>query len=200
MCHRYNTTLFLIDEPFTSKLCSHCGFVNYQLGSSSIFVCPNPFCQRVFDRDIAATYNIDNRFEVIQAYAISAGHGQLFNTGGQASFNEAKQFNNDLYESFKDRVTELQPSATAPPGSAVTGRGRKHPLLCLTVGGGHAGPASQHEASDHHSMQPGAAVAPQSVVAMAIPPTVAPPTSQVVTAPLYAQAVTATAFNTMTPY
>jgi transposase len=44
-------SFYVIDEPWTSKLCSHCGWIHYELGGSAIFFCPNPACRAVVERD-----------------------------------------------------------------------------------------------------------------------------------------------------
>ena len=45
-------------EEYTSKTCSHCGGQHPTLGANKTFLCPNPQCQRIFDRDVNASYNI----------------------------------------------------------------------------------------------------------------------------------------------
>lgn len=48
-CNLHKINLKVIDEAFTSKVCSICGEENKQLGSSKIFKCPN--CKKILDRD-----------------------------------------------------------------------------------------------------------------------------------------------------
>jgi len=51
-----NTKLTICTEEYTSKTCSKCGKLNYCLGSSEFFTCPN--CKLEIDRDINAARNI----------------------------------------------------------------------------------------------------------------------------------------------
>lgn len=46
----------VVDESYTSKTCSNCGYLHSGLGSNKIFECPN--CSIVMDRDINAARNI----------------------------------------------------------------------------------------------------------------------------------------------
>lgn len=48
-CNIHKINLKVIDESFTSKICSLCGEENKHLGSSKIFKCPN--CNKILDRD-----------------------------------------------------------------------------------------------------------------------------------------------------
>lgn len=48
-CNLYKINYKVIDESFTSKVCSLCGTENKKLGSSKIFNCPN--CKKLIDRD-----------------------------------------------------------------------------------------------------------------------------------------------------
>ena len=48
--------LFLVDESFTSKTCTRCGWLNQSLGKSKTFVCKN--CDLNIDRDINGARNI----------------------------------------------------------------------------------------------------------------------------------------------
>jgi transposase len=45
-------------EEYTSKTCSNCGSQHPTLGRSKTFICPNPNCQRIFDRDVNSGLNI----------------------------------------------------------------------------------------------------------------------------------------------
>ena len=54
--HYNNITLKIQDESFTSIMCSTCGIINDDLGSSKIFNCSN--CKNTYDRDMNACRNI----------------------------------------------------------------------------------------------------------------------------------------------
>ena len=45
-------------EEYTSKTCGSCGRINRGLGSSKRFVCPQPNCSLIIDRDLGAARNI----------------------------------------------------------------------------------------------------------------------------------------------
>jgi len=49
-CNSYKINYMIIDESYTSKICSKCGEMKEDLGSSKIFSCDN--CNVVMDRDI----------------------------------------------------------------------------------------------------------------------------------------------------
>ena len=51
-----NTKIMLVDESFTSKTCTGCGWYNTKLGSSKIFKCNE--CKLIIDRDINGARNI----------------------------------------------------------------------------------------------------------------------------------------------
>ena len=53
-----SSSLIIPTEEYTSKTCSHCGTQNPGLGRSKIFNCPNPTCQKIFDRDVNSGLNI----------------------------------------------------------------------------------------------------------------------------------------------
>jgi len=55
-CNEYNKDLHIVDEKYTSKLCSNCCIENETLGSSKIFNCKN--CNLCLDRDINSCRNI----------------------------------------------------------------------------------------------------------------------------------------------
>ena len=55
-CNQYNKNIQIIDESYSSKLCSNCCEENKTLGSSKIFRCNN--CKLIFDRDINGCRNI----------------------------------------------------------------------------------------------------------------------------------------------
>lgn len=55
-CQMYNKKLIICDESFTSKTCTNCGELNYNLGSSEIFKCNN--CKIKIDRDVNGSRNI----------------------------------------------------------------------------------------------------------------------------------------------
>jgi transposase len=50
--------LIIPSEEYTSMTCSHCGCEHKTLGRNKTFLCPNPTCQRIFDRDVNASFNI----------------------------------------------------------------------------------------------------------------------------------------------
>lgn len=51
--------VYICDENYTSKTCGSCGMLNNELGSRSVFKCPNGECkQEKVDRDIHAARNI----------------------------------------------------------------------------------------------------------------------------------------------
>ena len=56
----YRATVVEVDESFTSKTCSHCGWQYETLGRSSVFVCRN--CDFEIDRDMNAAKNIMLRY------------------------------------------------------------------------------------------------------------------------------------------
>lgn len=55
-CKMYNKELIICDESFTSKTCTCCGKLNYNLGSSEVFVCEE--CDMIIDRDVNGARNI----------------------------------------------------------------------------------------------------------------------------------------------
>jgi transposase len=55
-CMLTKTNFRLIDESYTSKVCSNCGSCNDKLGRSKIYNCNN--CNKIFDRDFNACRNI----------------------------------------------------------------------------------------------------------------------------------------------
>ena len=55
-CKQTGVKLFLVDESFTSKTCTRCGWLNQSLGKSKTFVCKN--CDLNIDRDINGARNI----------------------------------------------------------------------------------------------------------------------------------------------
>ena len=55
-CEALGKMLVIVNESYTSKTCSQCGFLNYHLGSSRHFDCPH--CQLSLDRDVNASINI----------------------------------------------------------------------------------------------------------------------------------------------
>ena len=139
---RYGCTVYVCDEPCTSKMCSKCGWMNYKLGGSTVFICPNPFCCAVFDRDVNATYNIRIRFSIIHEQALRDGTPIA---AGEASFKAAQAFNDDLYERYKDRVSTHQ-------YQGKRSNARPRPILSLqqsSVGGAHGTDptAAQHAPS-----------------------------------------------------
>ena len=55
-CFTTNTKYKLVDESYTSKICSNCGSVNEELGNKKIFNCS--ICKIVMDRDTNGSRNI----------------------------------------------------------------------------------------------------------------------------------------------
>jgi putative transposase len=55
-CKLYNKNLYIIDEAYTSKICSNCCNEHENLGSSKIFNCNN--CNLKIDRDFNGCRNI----------------------------------------------------------------------------------------------------------------------------------------------
>lgn len=55
-CKERGCKFKVIDESYTSKLCSKCGIMNKTLGSSKIFSCSN--CKLIIDRDLNGSKNI----------------------------------------------------------------------------------------------------------------------------------------------
>ena len=55
-CKVYNKNLYVIDEAYTSKVCSNCCNENVKLGSSKTFNCKN--CNISLDRDFNGCRNI----------------------------------------------------------------------------------------------------------------------------------------------
>lgn len=53
---KHGKHIYICDESFTSKTCTHCGFSNEELKRSKVFKCPQ--CGVVYDRDIGAARNI----------------------------------------------------------------------------------------------------------------------------------------------
>lgn len=122
------TTVFLVEEPYTSKMCSHCGWVDYHLGGASIFVCPNPACRSIMDRDINATSNIANLFEMVKDHAERNGRLASFKSGGEQSYAEYKLYWQDLYDNYSTHfffheskgrtlLSFLPPAESAGPAS-----------------------------------------------------------------------------------
>lgn len=55
-CEKYGMSFNEVDERYTSKVCSNCGKLNANLGSSEIFKCPN--CNLTIDRDVNGSRGI----------------------------------------------------------------------------------------------------------------------------------------------
>lgn len=55
-CQNNGVKLFLVDESYTSKTCTSCGWLNQKLGSSKTFNCKK--CKLEFDRDVNGARNI----------------------------------------------------------------------------------------------------------------------------------------------
>ena len=60
-----NTKVYEVNESFTSKTCSDCGFIKHDLGSSKVFKCDS--CHVILDRDINAAKNIMLRYFTLRA-------------------------------------------------------------------------------------------------------------------------------------
>jgi putative transposase len=58
-CERHKITFKLINESYTSKMCSLCGAINENLNGSKIFDCAK--CLTSMDRDINGARNIYNK-------------------------------------------------------------------------------------------------------------------------------------------
>jgi putative transposase len=48
----------VVEERYTSKTCSRCGWIDNKLGSAKTFTCKREGCGRVMDRDWNASLNI----------------------------------------------------------------------------------------------------------------------------------------------
>lgn len=57
-CDQYRCKFDSVDEFLTSKSCSKCDAIKWDLGDSKVFVCPNTECGNVMDRDCNAADNI----------------------------------------------------------------------------------------------------------------------------------------------
>jgi IS605 OrfB family transposase len=55
-CERYDIVLDIKNESYTSKTCTNCGNIKYNLGSNKIYNCE--FCKLSIDRDINGARNI----------------------------------------------------------------------------------------------------------------------------------------------
>ena len=55
-CHQNGIVLNIVDESYTSKMCSHCGIEHEKLGANKTFNCPN--CKICIGRDINSTRNM----------------------------------------------------------------------------------------------------------------------------------------------
>lgn len=53
-----NSQLYIVNEGYTSKTCSSCGILNYELQGNKIFSCVNEECKLVIDRDVNGARNI----------------------------------------------------------------------------------------------------------------------------------------------
>jgi transposase len=51
-----NVNCYIVDESYTLKTCSNCGWINYTLGGNKIYNCK--MCNIVIDRDLNADRNI----------------------------------------------------------------------------------------------------------------------------------------------
>jgi len=55
-CDAFGVNLMIVDESFTSKVCSHCSWEHKKLGGEKVFKCGN--CTMVIDRDLNGARNI----------------------------------------------------------------------------------------------------------------------------------------------
>ena len=55
-CAKRGTWLPDVDENYTTKTCSACGAINWNVGSSETFCCP--YCHKTMDRDLNAAKNM----------------------------------------------------------------------------------------------------------------------------------------------
>ena len=55
-CEQNGNRVFFVDESYTSKTCSNCGWLNHNLGANKTFECEK--CKVVIDRDVNAAKNI----------------------------------------------------------------------------------------------------------------------------------------------
>ena len=55
-CIKNNKKVFFINESYTSKTCSSCGYIWRELKNKKVFECQS--CKEVYDRDINAAKNI----------------------------------------------------------------------------------------------------------------------------------------------
>ena len=49
-CDRNNIGFKLVDEKYTSKVCSHCGYKKEDLGGNKVYKCDG--CKKKIDRDV----------------------------------------------------------------------------------------------------------------------------------------------------
>jgi len=57
-CVQFGIVVKYVDPKFTSKTCSYCDYINYDLKYQKEWTCPN--CNKVLDRDVNAAINILN--------------------------------------------------------------------------------------------------------------------------------------------
>ena len=53
---KYNCSVMIVDESYTTKTCGKCGLLNHTVGKSKIFNCLN--CKILLERDYHAARNI----------------------------------------------------------------------------------------------------------------------------------------------
>jgi transposase len=58
VAERKGCRVHLVDESWTSKTCSGCGWINHQLGGAKVYRCQAVGCGRVLGRDLNAALNI----------------------------------------------------------------------------------------------------------------------------------------------
>ena len=56
MCREYGSKVVVVNQAYTSKTCSECGYVKHNLGGSKVFDCDE--CGGVMYRDVNGAKNI----------------------------------------------------------------------------------------------------------------------------------------------
>ncbi len=70
-CRQYGCKVAVVNEAYTSKTCSCCGYVKYNLRGAKVFKCPS--CAAVMDRDVNGAKNIFLRnYEALEMKVISS--------------------------------------------------------------------------------------------------------------------------------
>jgi len=58
LCHLSGSELSIVCEAYTTRTCTKCGVINNKVGGAKVFVCHNPLCGIIVDRDINGARNI----------------------------------------------------------------------------------------------------------------------------------------------